>query len=113
MSSVKLLNLENFLNKLMSLALINVLNAHSPQYWLKRPKTWFKMMNGSAHFFDDDYCRFSFVYCFRSTGELQVWVQEARQCPVVVDVDNKTPGVPGKGTVDISVDISILVINAL
>lgn len=49
-SSVKLLTLENFLNKLMSLALINVLNAHSPQYWLKRPKTWLKMMNGSAHF---------------------------------------------------------------
>ena len=64
-------------------------------------------------FFDDDYCRFSFVYGFRSTGELKVWVQEAKQCPVVVDVDNKTPGVPGKGTVDISVDISILVINAL
>jgi integrin beta 1 len=64
-------------------------------------------------FFDDDYCRFSFVYGFRNTGELQVWVQETKQCPAVVDVDTITPGVPGKGTVDISVDISILVINAL
>jgi len=36
---------------------------------------------------DDDECRFTFVYGYNNkTGQLQVWVQETKECPVVVDI---------------------------
>jgi len=47
-------------------------------------------------FIDDDDCRFTFVYGYRNeTGELQVWVQETKECPVVVDIMGIVLGVIG------------------
>ena len=38
-------------------------------------------------FIDDDDCRATFVYGYHNaTGNLQVWVQETKECPVVVDI---------------------------
>ena len=50
----------------------------------------------SCTFLDDDDCRFTFVYGYRNdTGELQVWVQETKECPVVVDIMGIVLGVIG------------------
>merc|ERR550532_3621377 len=47
-------------------------------------------------FIDDDDCRFTFVYGYKNeTGELQVWVQETKECPVVVDIMGIVLGVIG------------------
>lgn len=47
-------------------------------------------------FIDDDDCRFTFVYGYRNdTGQLQVWVQETKECPVVVDIMGIVLGVIG------------------
>jgi len=47
-------------------------------------------------FIDDDDCRFRFVYGFHNTtGELQVWVQETKECPVVIDIMGIVLGVIG------------------
>lgn len=45
---------------------------------------------------DDDECRFTFVYGYNNkTGQLQVWVQETKECPVVVDILGIVLGVIG------------------
>ncbi|XP_023340039.1 integrin beta-PS [Eurytemora carolleeae] len=50
----------------------------------------------SCTLLDDDDCRFTFVYGYRNdTGELQVWVQETKECPVVVDIMGIVLGVIG------------------
>merc|ERR1740123_621760 len=47
-------------------------------------------------FIDDDDCRFTFVYGYKNeTGELQVWVQETKECPEVVDIMGIVLGVIG------------------
>ena len=47
-------------------------------------------------FIDDDDCRATFVYGYKNdTGELQVWVQETKECPVVVDIMGIVLGVIG------------------
>lgn len=41
-------------------------------------------------FIDDDDCRATFVYGYHNaTGQLQVWVQTLKECPVVVDIMGK------------------------
>lgn len=47
-------------------------------------------------FIDDDDCRATFVYGYHNlTGELQVWVQTTKECPVVVDIMGIVLGVIG------------------
>jgi len=47
-------------------------------------------------FIDDDDCRFKFVYGFHNTtGELEVYVQETKECPVVIDIMGIVLGVIG------------------
>jgi len=47
-------------------------------------------------FIDDDDCRFTFVYGYENkTGTLQVWIQETKECPVVVDIMGIVLGVIG------------------
>ncbi|XP_059086131.1 integrin beta-PS-like isoform X2 [Tigriopus californicus] len=47
-------------------------------------------------FIDDDDCRATFVYGYHnSTGQLMVWVQTTKECPVVVDVMGIILGVIG------------------
>ena len=50
----------------------------------------------SCPFLDDDECQVTFVYGFQnSTGKLQVWIQESKDCPVVVDIMGIVLGVIG------------------
>jgi len=45
---------------------------------------------------DDDDCRFTFVYGYNNkTGQLQVWVQKTKECPVEVDILGIVLGVIG------------------
>ena len=45
---------------------------------------------------DDDDCRATFVYGYaNATGQLQVWVQKTKECPVVVDIMSIVLGVIG------------------
>ena len=45
---------------------------------------------------DEDDCRFTFVYGYNNkTGRLEVWVQESKECPVVVDILGIVLGVIG------------------
>jgi integrin beta 1 len=47
-------------------------------------------------FIDDDDCRATFVYGYHNaTGQLQVWVQTTKECPVVVDIMGIVLGVIG------------------
>jgi len=47
-------------------------------------------------FIDDDDCRATFVYGYNYTnGVLQVWVQNTKECPVVVDIMGIVLGVIG------------------
>lgn len=47
-------------------------------------------------FIDDDDCRFTFVYGYENkTGDLLVYVQETKECPVVVDIMGIVLGVIG------------------
>jgi len=47
-------------------------------------------------FIDDDDCRATFVYGYaNATGQLQVWVQKTKECPVVVDIMSIVLGVIG------------------
>jgi len=49
----------------------------------------------SCTFLDDDDCRFTFVYGYTKGGELVVYVQETKECPVVVDIMGIVLGVIG------------------
>ena len=45
---------------------------------------------------DDDQCRFHFVYGYNNqTGKLEVWVQQTKECPQVVDILGIVLGVIG------------------
>jgi protocadherin alpha len=47
-------------------------------------------------FFDDDECQATFVYGYQNqTGELKVWVQKTKECPLVVDIMGIVLGVIG------------------
>jgi len=49
-----------------------------------------------SSFIDDDDCRATFVYGYNYTnGVLQVWVQNTKECPVVVDIMGIVLGVIG------------------
>jgi len=57
---------------------------------------------------DEDQCRFTYVYGYNNlSGKLQVWVQETKECPKVVDILGIVLGVIG--TI-VAIGISLIIL---
>ena len=65
-------------------------------YTVDRAEDYIDVDERLCSFIDDDDCRATFVYGYHNlTGQLQVWVQKTKECPVVVDIMGIVLGVIG------------------
>ena len=65
-------------------------------YTVDRAEDYIDVDERLCSFIDDDDCRATFVYGYHNlTGQLQVWAQKTKECPVVVDIMGIVLGVIG------------------